>query len=673
MKKCFHGRIKKRMEGDTETTENQDLEGRQPTQSGDRTAPPANFVKVEKNLASLGFFTPSSKRTRNEKAKTVSVTIVVDGKRIEAKATIAPTALFGLPITADQDKWLALHKILSDVQVRDGQVTNPVSFTSAELLALLNIYKDSGKNYRDVSEWLDVMVGTTIISEGAVYAGGKRYFGKDAFHVFDRAVSFGKQLPDGRIADKNYVWLSDWQLQNINRHHQLPVDLDAYRQLKNFIAKALVPLLQVWLYATRDDGVFEKRYDELCQILNVRQWNYPSKIKEKLGPSLDELKQFGYLSDWRIERASDKRTYKILFFHGEKFHRDRRARLARGQAATQTQHVTAPGVQPRVSGVQPVSPDASSFSPELINEFTERGITKQKATELLRNRKPEQDIVAQLEFADYVIANSKIPIQNPPGFRIRLVASNTSIPDSFETNAKRDARLKREEKEREARSAEEARQQLEWAYDDFCQRETDAYLVANPQTLHDAVEGKRHELRERYTSFSDEMIGTMALEDAKREIRKHIPLPTLEEFASQKEPSTDFSLKPVAVPPTAELASADTLEGESDAIRSSDTPIAQTEPVIDGSVPDEINSAPLPAADTIPAPPDSVESDVVGDPPPELGVADSRIAPVDIPTPAAESAIAGTDVPQPLMLDLFEIPTPVESSEEGTEPTDLAA
>src|ERR1700680_2973783 len=236
----------KAMEEGRETTEKENLEGdlRTALEPRSEALPTTEFVKVENNLASLGFFTPSSKRTRDEKSKTVSVTVVIDGKRFEAKATIAPTALFGLPITADQDKWLALHKILSDIQTRDGEVHNPISFTSAELLALLKIYKDSGKNYRDVSEWLDVMVGTTIISEGAVYVSGKRAFGKDTFHVFDRAVSFGKELPDGSIADKNYVWLSQWQLQNINNHHQLPIDLDTYRQLKNYIAKALLPLLQ---------------------------------------------------------------------------------------------------------------------------------------------------------------------------------------------------------------------------------------------------------------------------------------------------------------------------------------------------------------------------------------------------------------------------------------------
>src|SRR5689334_10453855 len=58
-----------------------------------------DFVKIEKNLASFGFFTPSSKRIKNAKAKTITFTRWIDGKRIEAKVTIAPAALYGLPIT----------------------------------------------------------------------------------------------------------------------------------------------------------------------------------------------------------------------------------------------------------------------------------------------------------------------------------------------------------------------------------------------------------------------------------------------------------------------------------------------------------------------------------------------------------------------------------------------
>jgi hypothetical protein len=59
---------------------------------------------------------------------------------------------------------------------------------------------------------------------------GKKRFGRDRFHVFSRAVSVGKELPNGTIADANYVWLSDWQLENINQSYLLPIDVETYRK-----------------------------------------------------------------------------------------------------------------------------------------------------------------------------------------------------------------------------------------------------------------------------------------------------------------------------------------------------------------------------------------------------------------------------------------------------------
>src|SRR5262249_16211419 len=78
--------------------------------------PAADVVKVEKNLTSLGFFTPSSKAIKGAKAKTITFTRMVEGKKVEAKVTIAPTAIYGLPVTADQDKYFALQKIISEIR-----------------------------------------------------------------------------------------------------------------------------------------------------------------------------------------------------------------------------------------------------------------------------------------------------------------------------------------------------------------------------------------------------------------------------------------------------------------------------------------------------------------------------------------------------------------------------
>src|SRR5260221_14268974 len=43
------------------------------------------------------------------------------------------------------------------------------------------------------------------------------------------------------------------------------------------------------------------------------------------------------------------------------------------------------------------------------------------------------------------------------------------------------------------------------------------------------------------------MIESIAQNEAKREIRKQVPLPTFEEFVNRKQPDSDFFLKPVAL------------------------------------------------------------------------------------------------------------------------------
>ncbi len=532
--------------------------------------PSPAFVKVEKNLASLGFFTPSSKRLRNAQEKSFTITTIVDGKRLELKGTIIPSAKYGLPITADQDKWIALCKILTDILQREGKVSNPISFTSAEILRLLHKHRHSGKNYREVEEWLDVLFSTTIFSEGVVYLANEKRRVKDRFRVFERAVSLGKELPDGRMADKNYIWFSDWQLQNINSNHLLPIDIETYRQLKNHITKALVPLLQVWLYATREEGVFEKRYDELCQFLNIRQYRFLSLITRTLGPSLGELQEFGYLADWQIEKTSDGHNYKIIFFHGEKFHRDRRARLSRQRTPNEPEHFPGgsrstsesssraerqlPAPRHQHSKPEP-APLRPTNDPQLLAEFTRRGITEKKASELLANLKPGQDVVAQLELGEQLAKNSRVPIVNPPGFYIRLIESNTSVPDGFETSAKRKAREENERKERERAAAEEARQDLEWDYDQYCQRETDRYIQENPALYQVVTEAKWKENRDRYQSLSPELITRMAASDAQREVRKQVSLLTLAEFAKRRKEGTDFSLKPVGLSPDSDILS----------------------------------------------------------------------------------------------------------------------
>lgn len=119
-------------------------------QPADESLEPTDFIKVEKNLTSLGFFTPTSRNVRKAKAKKVSFTSVVGGRREKVSVTIAPTILDEAPIlpnTGHQDKYLAFQKIIMDKRQPGEEIKNPVGFTSAELVRVLGREKD-GRIYK---------------------------------------------------------------------------------------------------------------------------------------------------------------------------------------------------------------------------------------------------------------------------------------------------------------------------------------------------------------------------------------------------------------------------------------------------------------------------------------------------------------------------------------------
>jgi hypothetical protein len=217
-------------------------------------------ARIEKNLNSLGFFssTASTGNRKHEKIMTFAREFP-GGIKTEAKATIYGTSR-GLPNTADLDKYLAFQLVVADLKKKHGAVMNPIGFTTYQLLRLLGL-KPTGKRYAEVDQWLDRMAGTMIKSEGAVYFAKTKRYMKDRFHVFEKVYTVGEELPDGRKAEQNYVFLSDWQLENLNHGYVLPITLEHYQRLRSDIAKNLVPLLYIWFFAS--SRPFQKRYQDL--------------------------------------------------------------------------------------------------------------------------------------------------------------------------------------------------------------------------------------------------------------------------------------------------------------------------------------------------------------------------------------------------------------------------
>lgn len=416
---------------------------------------PQRIVRIEKNLNSLGFFSSTASTGKRKNEKVISfVRELPGGIKTEAKATILATSR-GLPNTADLDKYLAFQLIVADLKKKQGTLKNPIGFTTYQLLRVLGL-QPTGKRYAEVDQWLDRMAGTLIKSEGAVYFAKTKRYMKDRFHVFEKVYTVGEELPDGRKAEQNYVFLSDWQLENLNHGYVLPITLEHYQQLKSDIAKNLVPMFYIWFYAS--NRPFQKRYQDLCQHLNIKIWHQFSRANEQFRHALTELQNIGYLSEWEICRTVDGTDFKLIFEAGPIFREELKSDRI---GPKDDDHV--------VDG---------RFA-ELVNTLAERGVAEKTARRLLFGVSPDYDVYEQIEWIDSIVNKDPRKFENPAGMYVSLLKDGISAPPSFISSRRR---KEAEAAEQHRRTTEETlaakRAQLELRYSEYCEEQVNSYIAS---------------------------------------------------------------------------------------------------------------------------------------------------------------------------------------------------
>lgn len=437
-----------------------------------------------------------------------------------------------------------------------------------EICAELNLATHAGQNAKDLKRAFLQNASAFITakfnyrandnSERHVEAGITRY----------GVIFTGEKLPDGRKADAVYIMFNDPFWEVLNNAPVRPLDRAYMKELPPGAQRFYEIVSRKMFAALKNNYPHAKiSYSEYCTFSAQLRHFERQRVQDQMAKVLRSHKTSGYIAAVRYEPAIDgenKPDWILYLTPGPRaraefdlVHR-RKPRKAIAPDGIQIgdrpwgRERSAPQNRQAVS--EPITTQPT-FDPQLVAEFTRRGITEKKALELLANRKPGQDVVAQLEIGDQLIERAGFKILNPAGFLIKQIERNAPIPDGFETSAKRRAREEREQKERAQRAAEEARQELEDEYERYCYREVDRYIEAN-QTAFDAIkEARAKEERERHhtPSWSDT---SMAVWAARHEIRKQVSLPTFEEFVAMKQQVTDLLSKPFAVPPIAATASA---------------------------------------------------------------------------------------------------------------------
>lgn len=470
-----------------------------------------DLVRVEKSLHSLGFFASTSNRDNSRTI--VQIFRRSGGQKVQAKTVIEGIPSLGLPTTADRDKYMAFMKIALDQREIEGQLANPIRFTGADMIKLLRLRK-GGFHYDEINDWCKRMVATTIMSEASIFLADRRQYATDTFHVFDRVVLAGEQLNDGTRSEHYQVYLSQWQLTNLNQGYLLPLDFNAYLKLRRDIAKALFGHLSVWFYASRGQPI-EKNYEDLCQILNIRAYPHLSKAKAVLEPSLRELTDIGYLSSWELIRNTRGSGLKISLSPGKRL-----LSLPNfsGSASSDAQDTEVP-------------------LPSWVGELIQRGVVERKARQLALDLPDEQPVLDQIEYADHLIQQDRrgrSKISNPAGFYIWAIENNLAVPENFETSRK--LRL------RESREASENEQsyrmlQLEAEYDEFCGEQVRLKLESEypserlEAAIREQIKAIKREQPEWYDRALDTARREVALGRIRARIRETLSLPGFERWS----------------------------------------------------------------------------------------------------------------------------------------------
>lgn len=255
-------------------------------------------LRLEVNRLNFPIFALDDKDVRNRDSIKYTAVLQSDGEKLEINWTVAAPREYGFPAQFEKKVDLAIQEIVNGCEL---PITNPISFTTYHLLKRMGYKHRSKRAYDKVNQALLRILSTSITSQAAFYSKAKRERITDSFHIYERVVLRDKTLPDGRIADKNYVWLSHYFLDSINHGYTKPLSLPFYKKLRSPIAQRLYELLGVKFYGVLNSGgsYYNIAYRDLCQLLPLAPQREHKYAHRQLKQAHAELIEYGYLE--RVE------------------------------------------------------------------------------------------------------------------------------------------------------------------------------------------------------------------------------------------------------------------------------------------------------------------------------------------------------------------------------------
>ena len=262
------------------------------------------MVRAEANLLRFPLFALHTKGIRSLDGIRCSGRQQRHGKTVQFTFTATRNTSTLYPGPLARSVHLAFLSLLTEA---GSPAKQPITWTWRDLCRRMGVVC-GGQIVRELKKAVLSTAGLLIRSESALYAKleGKRIDTREeALHLYERVAFTGSTLPDGSVADQNYLWLSDWYRQNLDAYFSAPLDFALWKHLeaRSAIASRLYEFLLVNFYS--DAPALQFNYETLTQYLPIKSEKYLSSARRQLGSAFELLQKSAIVGkvDWRDSKS----------------------------------------------------------------------------------------------------------------------------------------------------------------------------------------------------------------------------------------------------------------------------------------------------------------------------------------------------------------------------------
>ena len=276
------------------------------------------IARVENNFEKLPIWSTKPKRTTVfNPSKTIELEPekLPDGKSIQRKVQIVPSALYGYPTVQTQEYWYALQKLWYESPIRE---TGIIKFSRRQILVDI-LGKTYGKKQVQALELgVEQLAGTLFRFDYLLYDKAKDEITKEVrgFSLVTDYHFTSKETKSDIVHDKCTVTFHPLIVSNLRSGYFKPVLLSVVCQLKSDVARLLYRKLDSQFSHYNKYEISTERFFRE-QGLEGSEYHKPSRRKRLLEKAIQELinkptSSGAVIAKYEFAKTADNKDWKLI-------------------------------------------------------------------------------------------------------------------------------------------------------------------------------------------------------------------------------------------------------------------------------------------------------------------------------------------------------------------------